>query len=214
MWFEVPLSKLPLLWFHVRVTEEKPALEPRVVGDARAMRALAHPVRLGLIEYMTLHGPLTATEAAEVVGESPSACSFHLRQLAKYGFVEETGEGTGRRRPWRMTRLGLRFDLDSDDLEVQWAGTELGGALRERQLARYRSWRATRSSWPLAWRRASIDAEFGFWLTAQELEQLGEELMERLLPLVRERLADPAARPEGARPVEMLLLAYPLGEEQ
>jgi DNA-binding transcriptional ArsR family regulator len=193
------------------MVDEPRDLEPRLVDDARALRALAHPVRIALIEYLTLRGPLTATEAAEVVGESPSACSFHLRQLAKYGFVEESGDGVERRRPWRITQLGLRFDSDSSDPAVRRAGAELGGSLRERQIARYRTWLATRQSWPQEWRESSIDAEFGFWLTPAELEALGTEMMERLLALHRERLTDPSSRPAGAAPVELLLFGYPVG---
>ena len=61
---------------------------PRDLGaDPLAMRALAHPVRIRLLEELTFRGPLTATQAAHYIGESPSSCSFHLRTLAKYGFV-------------------------------------------------------------------------------------------------------------------------------
>lgn len=147
-----------------------------------------------------------------MVGESPSACSFHLRQLAKYGFVEEAGDGAGRRRPWRITQFGLRFDADSSDGDVRRAGAEVGGVLRERQIARYRTWLATRESWAEPWRKAAVDAEFGFWLTPAELEALGSELIDRLLPLHRERLADPSARPADALPVEMLLFGYPVSD--
>lgn len=52
---------------------------------------MAHPVRVALLEALSLQGPMTATEAGERIGESPTTCSFHLRQLAKYGFVEEAG---------------------------------------------------------------------------------------------------------------------------
>jgi hypothetical protein len=75
--------------------------------DPRAMRALAHPVRLALIDALSLDGELTATQAAQIVGESPANCSFHFRQLAKYGFVEEAGRGTGRQRPWRLKTLAI-----------------------------------------------------------------------------------------------------------
>jgi len=73
----------------------------RRIADVPTMRAMAHPVRLALLEALGRREPLTATEAAEIVGESPSACSFHLRMLAKYGLVEDAGGATGRRRPWR-----------------------------------------------------------------------------------------------------------------
>ena len=74
----------------------------RQVTDARTMRALAHPVRIALIEALSAGGAMTATEVAELIGESPTTCSFHLRQLAKYGFVEDSQETRpGRSRPWR-----------------------------------------------------------------------------------------------------------------
>src|SRR3984957_4158463 len=78
----------------------------RRVSDARTMRALTHPVRIALIEQLSVVGPMTATEVGELIGESPTTCSFHLRQLAKYGFVEEAGGGKGRARPWRMSSIG------------------------------------------------------------------------------------------------------------
>ena len=65
--------------------------EPRNLDDARTLRALAHPLRVELMDQLTFRGPLTATQCAELVGESPSSCSFHLRTLAKYGF---TNSGT------------------------------------------------------------------------------------------------------------------------
>jgi len=68
-----------------------PAQDLREVSDARSFRALGHPVWLVLLETLVIDGPLTATEAAERIGESPTTCSFHLRQLARYGFVEEAG---------------------------------------------------------------------------------------------------------------------------
>ena len=87
----------------------------REITDARTLRALSHPVRLALIEELTIGGALTATELGERIGESPTTCSFHLRQLAKYGFVEEAGGGKGRARPWRMTSIGMSFGETRDN---------------------------------------------------------------------------------------------------
>ena len=75
-----------------------PIPEPRKLTDPRAMRAVAHPVRIALLEVLGTEGPLTATQAGEHIGESPTTCSFHLRQLAKYGFIEEV-EGVARTSP-------------------------------------------------------------------------------------------------------------------
>ena len=72
-----------------------------VIRDPRALRALAHPVRLAILERLQGEGPATATELGEVVGISPSAASYHLRSLARFGLVDDAGGGTGRNRPWR-----------------------------------------------------------------------------------------------------------------
>ena len=76
---------------------------PRALTDPRAIRALAHPVRIALLEALAREGPLTATEAAELLTDSPGNMSWHLQTLAKYGYVEEADGGVGRRRPWRRS---------------------------------------------------------------------------------------------------------------
>lgn len=182
----------------------------REVSDPRTLRALTHPVRIALIETLTLQGPLTATEAGEQIGESPTTCSFHLRQLAKYGMVEEAGRGKGRARPWRMTSIGMRLGAGGGDVEAELAVGALTRLLRERQLARYRAWLETRSTYPRRWRKAAGDSEYVFYLTVEELEALNEELSALLLPRFRERLTDPSTRPQGSVPVEMLVFSYPI----
>src|SRR4051794_21654441 len=78
-----------------------PNMPHRRLHDARELMALAHPVRMGIIEHLSVSGPLTATELADRLDESPANCSWHLRKLAEHGFVEEAGGGIGRKRPWR-----------------------------------------------------------------------------------------------------------------
>jgi predicted ArsR family transcriptional regulator len=177
------------------------------------LRALAHPVRLALLEALTLDGPMTATEVGEKIGESATTCSFHLRQLAKYGFVEEAGGGKGRSRPWRMVSMGMRFGNVNDDPETQVAAGILGRQLRERQLARYWNWRETRSSFPAPWQDAALDGEYLFHLTVEELNELNEEVIDILHTRYRDRMGDPTKRPAGTLPVEFLLFSYPLEPE-
>jgi DNA-binding transcriptional ArsR family regulator len=76
------------------------------------MRALAHPARIAILQQLGLDGPATATECAAVVGLSPSACSYHLRALARYGFVEgdPASAADGRQRPWRVRIISMSFD--------------------------------------------------------------------------------------------------------
>lgn len=181
----------------------------REVSDVRTIRALAHPVRIALIETLTRSGPMTATEAGELIGESPTTCSFHLRQLAKYGFVEEAGGGKGRARPWRMTSVGMRIPA-SEDAETELAVAALTRLLRERQMDRYRTWLETRATYPKRWRSAADESQHTFYLTVEEFEDLNEELFELLVPRFRERLTDPSKRPPGAVAVEMLLFSYPI----
>jgi len=183
--------------------------ELRQVTDARTMRALSHPVRIALIEALSLEGPMTATEVGELIGETPTTCSFHLRQLAKYGFVEEAGGGKGRARPWRMTSIGQQISTRGDP-EAELAAGVLVRLIRERQLDRYRSWQETRAAYPPEWREAAGDSDFLFYLTVEELEQLNNELLAMLMPRFRERLTDPSQRPPGSVPVEMLVFSYPI----
>src|SRR6478735_6747999 len=86
---------------------------PLVTSDPERMRALAHPLRLRLLSLLDDEGEATATRCAEVTGESVASCSFHLRMLAKYGFVEPA-ERRGREKPWRAVGQGrtTRFDPD------------------------------------------------------------------------------------------------------
>src|SRR5215813_7313093 len=79
------------------------------ITDPRALRALAHPARLAILQHLVLDGPATATECAEVAGLFPSACSYHLRALARYGFVEEDPSGgqDRRHRPWRARVVAI-----------------------------------------------------------------------------------------------------------
>ena len=173
------------------------------------MRAITHPVRLALIEALGLEGPLTATRAAEVIGESPTTCSFHFRQLAKYGFVEEASLGPGRTRSWRLTRVGMHFTDVHDEPETRIAARALARTLRERSLQRLDSFYELRSGYPPRWQEVTGASEFMLHVTPDELEALDEEITE-ILRRFRDRIAQPELRPAGSLPVEVLLFAYPI----
>src|SRR3954468_23979916 len=110
----------------------------RELTDPKAMRALAHPVRLALLEAVARADTLTATEAGERVGESPANASFHLRQLAKYGFVEEVEGGTGRTGAWKMRAPGMRWTDVQDDPDLAAAARGLNEVVTERYFERAR----------------------------------------------------------------------------
>ena len=106
--------------------------------DPKAIRALAHPVRWALLEALGQAGTLTATQASEMLGESPANCAFHLRTLAKYGFVEEAGGGRGRERPWRQTYDGMSWRARTDDPQASEAAEALEQVWLDRSLTRAR----------------------------------------------------------------------------
>jgi Helix-turn-helix domain len=182
--------------------------ERRELTDPRTMRAVTHPVRLALIEALSLEGPLTATKAGELIGEPPNTCSFHLRQLAKYGFVEEAGSGPGRNRPWRLTSYGMRFSDISDDPDTRLAARGLTRMLHERYFSRLQAYYDSRSAYPLEWREVTGSSQFVLYVTPEELRAIDEEVT-AILDRYRDRMSDPALRPPGSQPVEVLLFGYP-----
>src|SRR6516164_10663686 len=129
------------------------------ITDARAMRALAHPVRLALLEALMHAGTLTATQASELLGESPANCAFHLRTLAKYGYVVEAGGGKGRERPWRRTHVELHITTEQEDPGAAVAAEELGQFWLDTILARAHSMLTRRRAWPEEWRRTGLLGE-------------------------------------------------------
>lgn len=184
------------------------SFEPRELSDPRELRALAHPARLSLVEALAEHGPLSATEAAEHVGESPSSCSWHLRQLARFGFVEEAGPVTGRRRPWRLTSHGLSFTVDdTQDAERQMAGRALERLFTDRYFERAARGLQARASLPTAWQRATGTDQFLLHVTPDELRALNAEVLS-VLSRYHDRTLDPSRRPAGSRTVEAVLFTY------
>ena len=132
------------------------------------MRALAHPTRLALLDHLHAAGQATATECSEFVGESPSSCSYHLRALARWGFVEEATGGAGRERPWRATAARIAFPSDGHEATV------LRDELVARQQQRLRDALRNEHALPAAWRRAAQTSAATLELTTRELEELGE----------------------------------------
>ena len=177
------------------------------ITDPRALRALAHPLRLDLIELLGALGPATAAECGRRVGTSQASCSFHLRQLAKYGFVEEApARGDGRERPWRLTDLEQSWSS-----EVGPAAEQLESVFVEREAARILDWIGRSPSESEEWRGAGFLGGMTLPLAAGEVPAIAERLRAVLEPYV-DRLGDPATWPHGARLVRVLLSGTPLTE--
>jgi len=174
------------------------------------MRALAHPLRLDLIELLGATGPDTAAGCARRLGASQASCSFHLRQLAKYGFVEEAEGGTGRRRPWKLAHLGMSFTDVHDDPETATAARGLDRVLRARYFARAQQAFEDRHALPKEWRAVTGMNQMGLYLTPDELKAIDEEIIELLFKRYADRRTPSPDLPEGAERVEILTLAYRL----
>jgi hypothetical protein len=186
-----------------------PLAEVRDVNDPKTLRALTHPVRLALLEALALEGPLTATAAGELIGESPTTCSFHFRQLAKYGFVEEADTGPGRLRPWKIINVGMRWSDTSEDPETSVAAKSLERLVFDRALGRLTQFMAAKSNFPKVWQQASQNIETILWATPSELNQVTNEIL-AIFGRFHERITDESSRPEGSLPVEALLFTYPV----
>jgi DNA-binding transcriptional ArsR family regulator len=184
------------------------AREVSRLNDPRALRAIAHPIRLSLIAVLRREGPLTATQAGELINESSASCSFHLRQLAKYGLVEEAGGGKGRERPWRATTMFTSWPDVAETPEVAAASGLLSTVIAERWFEALMRWLEAKPDEPAEWQHAAHFGDSMLYLTSDELVGLAEEIqamMDRFL----DRLENPEARPPGARRVSFLHLAFP-----
>lgn len=181
----------------------------RGLTSAREIRALAHPVRMALLEALRREGTLTATEAADLLDESPANCSFHLRTLAKYGFVEEAQGGVGRQRPWRRAIKGLSYSSDNPEADTSAAAHELSRHFRD-QLSRQQDvWDATWSTYPKQWRDASFSFQGTTYLTPDELVGLNREIL-AIVDRYLDRLDRPESRPAAALPVAVSAVGHPL----
>ena len=190
--------------------ERPPHLEIR---DPKLMRALAHPVRVALIEAIgdSDTGTLTATEASELLGESPANCAFHLRTLAKYGFLEEAGGGRGRERPWRMRYQRFELVPPGQDPQTRLAAEAAASIWIDRWLARARQRTMRSLAYPGAWQEATIASQTDTYLTAQEAKDI-HEAIDRLLEPYRARQHDASLRPPGSLRYEHLLFGYLLSD--
>lgn len=176
--------------------------------DPRALRAYAHPVRMKLISLLRVHGPLTATRAGELLGESSGTTSFHLRQLARYGLVEEAEGGTGRQKPWRATATLTDIPAMHDDPASAQAAAQVRMTVVGEYFESVAGWLRRQPFEEPRWQQAAMFGDRQLYLTADELRQLAETISAATDKYLG-RLADPGARPDGARQVTVIALGFP-----
>lgn len=171
--------------------------------DARSLRGVAHPLRMQILAILRGTGPATGAQLAKQLGEDSGNISWHLRQLAEYGFItEDETRGTKRERWWRAEHKYTALDPAEfvDDPESQISlRTFLSQALETNH---QRSTQFLRERWSAEWRTA---AEFSNWrlqLTPPELMELLTEVQD----IIDRRERDDV---EGAEYIMIQLQAFP-----
>ena len=140
-------------------------------------------------------GPSTASMLAREAGESSGATSYHLRELAKAGFVEEDPErGNARDRWWRRTTpLFVVASDPADDAEYEAALGQLRSVLVQRDQDALSSYFATVADQPEEWQDVSFLGGWSVHATPDELRAFQQLVLEEM---------DKLRRPEAERPVD------------
>jgi predicted ArsR family transcriptional regulator len=175
---------------------------PVWLTDPRMMRALAHPARMVIWQHLALEGAATATECAAVAGLSPSACSYHLRTLAKYGFVEEdlAHSADGRERPWRAKVAAFNIPGGTGTPAVRNAAWLLTASAHAAAEELRESYRDREAEYPDEWQAALGTNYDVLHVTPEELNDLRHRLVE-VFGEYRRLSRD--ERPPGARRVQV-----------
>lgn len=175
--------------------------------STEALKALGHPTRLRILARLQLRGDSTATECAEEAGGSASSCSYHLRMLAKHGFVEQVPSADGRERRWHARVVSVDFDAGaSADEDFQAASALARAALLELSDATVREYVIRERSFSPAWREAAAFLQTAIVATPAELEEITRQIQNALAPYyvsARERT------PRGSRVVHVSVRAVP-----
>jgi DNA-binding transcriptional ArsR family regulator len=177
----------------------------------KAMRALAHPVRLAILSELQSKGPATATGLSPKVGASPSVTSWHLRHLASFGLVEDYDGGSDRRqRWWQATARGFRYQAPEDpaDHSGRAAYRMLSAQMLQAGLDQVRAWgETTEPRLEPEWLQVAGVSNTTVPVTREEAEEILGAIDELLGRFVRRR--DNGEVPDAARPVRFLRYSLP-----
>ncbi|MBG0824870.1 helix-turn-helix transcriptional regulator [Planomonospora sp. ID91781] len=179
--------------------------------DASALKGLAHPVRLRLLELLDRHGPATATQLAARTGENSGSTSYHLRQLARHGLIEEvSGRGKGKERWWRSRRFGFDGDRFRRDPETAQAAELLLAELLRKRNAELSRWLEESRTTPREWVEATVNLHTVMRMTREELAGLVREIS-RVVDAHHEKVRDREESAPGTARVIINFDAFPIG---
>ncbi len=173
---------------------------------AKALRALAHPLRWKLIDLLEDEGSATATRCSGVLGESVASCSYHLGILGKYGYAEMVPDQPGREKPWRLSSRVQDLSPTGLDVEGALAAAAAAEAFLDHELARLKDRLRRIGLEPPQWQEASGVVGETTWMTAAELRSVWGQVQATVLSFAG-RADDPALRPRDARQVRLFAAA-------
>lgn len=184
--------------------------------DASALKAYTHPLRLRMLRYMENHGAATATQLAEHLGESTGQTSYHLRQLAKHGLIQDDpARGTGRERWWKPVSIEVDATRLREDPDFASAAQALMASVVEGRADTLRRWVAAVNDAPEDWMRRSLHSQSTLTLTQDEFEELNEKFQQLLGPYAeRSRERDATDLPEDTQRIRVYYDAFPLLAEE
>jgi DNA-binding transcriptional ArsR family regulator len=175
-------------------------------ASVSALRALGSPTRLRILAYLQLSEDATATECAAQVGESASSCSYHLRTLARHGFVEQVPSPDGRERRWRRLVTSIDWDAGAEkDEEYQAASALARAALLELSDETVRGYLESERTYSAAWREAAAFLQATLVASPAELE----EVTHRIQAVLAEYAPSRERPPRAARTVHVSVRAVP-----
>ncbi|WP_424533261.1 ArsR/SmtB family transcription factor [Sphaerisporangium viridialbum] len=181
----------------------------RELSDVEALKALAHPLRQRLLTRLQHRGAATSAILAAEFGEDRGATSYHLRQLARYGFIEQdTARSSGRRKYWRSVPLDLRLPRGLQ-AEAEVAAREVGRQWQHRAEAELAAFRAGEDAYG-AFGDAAMTSLGGTTLTAEELAGFTEEY----IALLSRWRRDPDEAPPEARHITVVFHAFPTPDQE
>ncbi|SDE49763.1 ArsR/SmtB family transcription factor [Glycomyces harbinensis] len=174
-----------------------------------ALKALAHPLRIELWELLREHGPATATQLSERTGHNTGVISYHLRQLAGSGLIENAegrspGRGKGRERWWRTVPGGFSFRPDLVDADAEPAAALLVDEMARRRAEELIAFQRRAPTLPEEWIDASLNSSYTLGMTAERLAEFTAEVR-----AVIERYASDEESPGAAR-VAVQFHAFPV----
>ncbi|HVX44319.1 MAG TPA: helix-turn-helix domain-containing protein [Mycobacteriales bacterium] len=176
------------------------------VRDPKFLRAMAHPLRMKLDQLLSVHGPMTATQLSELVDESPANCSYHLRTMAKWGFIEEAEGGKGRERRWKSVAGGWGVDPEDLSAEGKAAHRALRAVQRQHRDWQDEQWQERKEDFPEEWRHRVFTSDWEGPLSVEQLAEISDGFAEVLARVQSQE------RPDDAVLVHIHINAIPIGE--